>query len=99
MDIHTPKNGDDFFPTLLEGTWFEREQIRVILTHDDCSCISREGYHGDGNPNVFLKPLTKFWNILIHGYDATNTVIVDDSKEKHVCNNEGNFTIWMTHTC
>ena len=72
---------DEFSPTLLERTRFEREQFRVILTQDDCSCISREGYHGDRNPNVFIKPLTIFWDIFIHGYDATNTVIVDVLKE------------------
>ena len=71
MDFCMQKNMDEFFPTLLERTLFEREQIIVILTQDDCSCISRQGYHGDGNPNVFLKPLTKFWDILIHGYDST----------------------------
>ena len=66
MEIRTKKNMDELFPTLLERMGFEREQFRVILTQDDCSCIAREGYHNDGNPNVFLKPLTKVWDILIH---------------------------------
>ena len=35
--------------TLLERTGLEMEQFRIILTQDYCSCIDREGYHGDGN--------------------------------------------------
>ena len=54
------KNMDELFPTLLERTGLEREQFRVILTQEYCSFIAREGYHGDGNPYVFLKPWTKF---------------------------------------
>ena len=36
---------------------------------------------------------------MIHGYDATNTMILDDSKEKPVCNKEGNCIITKMYTC
>ena len=89
----------EFSPTLVERIGLEREHFRLKITHYDCSCIAREGYHGDCNPNVFLKPLTKVWDILIDGYDATNIVIVNESNEKHVCNKEGNCSITKLYTC
>ena len=77
----------------------EKENFRVILIEDYCSPIYREGFDGDVNPYVFLKPLIKVWDILIHGYDARNTIIVDDTKERLVCNEEGNRIITKNYTC
>ena len=48
---------DEFFPSLLERKILKREQFRIIVTQDDCSRIDIEGYDGNGNPYVFLKPL------------------------------------------
>jgi hypothetical protein len=75
------------------------EQFKVILTQDDCDTIPRKGYVGVGNPNVYLKPLNKVWEILKGAYDARNIMIVDDSKEKHVCNDEGNYVITKGYNC
>ena len=91
---------DEFLPLLFRKTGLRREQFRVILTQDNCCPTQREGYDGNvGNPYVHLKPLNKVWEILIDGYDDRNTVIVDDSKEKHVFNDEGNCIITKSYTC
>ena len=51
------KNVDDFFRSLLERMGLERGQFILISTQDYSSRIAREGYHGDGNHFLFLKPL------------------------------------------
>jgi hypothetical protein len=42
---------------------------------------------------------TKVLEILKGAYDARNMVIVDDSKEKHVCNDKGNYVITKGYNC
>ena len=69
------------------------EQLKSILTQTNYYPIARKGCASIGNPYVYLKPLNKVQKILIEGYDGSNMVIVDDSKEKHVCNEIGNYII------
>ena len=69
------------------------KQFKVIMTQDYCDIISRKGYADFENPHVYLKPINKVWKMLKGGYDARNTMVVDDSKGKHACNDRGNYVI------
>lgn len=48
---------------------------------------------------MYLKPLNRVWDILSSSYDTRNTMIVDDFKEKHVCNDEWNYIITKGNMC
>lgn len=84
---------NEFLPFLFNENGFNKGLFKVILTQDECHTIPRKGYGGFGNPYVYLKALTKVWEIWMGGYDARNTMIVDDSKETHVFIDEGNYII------
>ena len=61
--------------------------------------VPRKDHVGVGDPYMYLKPLNKVWDTLKGGYDARNTMIVDDLKQKHVCNDEGNYVITKYYNC
>lgn len=90
---------NEFFQFLFDKNGFKSEQFKVILTQYDCDTILRKGYVVFGNPHVYLKHLNKVWAILMGSYDARNTVIVDDSKEKHVNNHGDNYFIIKGYAC
>ena len=82
----------ELFPSLLYKNGFKMEQFKLILTREHCPSMQRKEYSSSGNPNLYLKPLESILN-LYGDYDAKNTVIVDDSMEKHACKDKGNYII------
>ena len=77
----------------------KEDNLKSYLTQNECAIIPRNGYVGFRNPCVYLKPLNNVWDILMGDYYVRNTVIVDTSKDKHVCNDEGNYIITKGYIC
>ena len=82
----------EFFPYLLYKNGFKVNQFKFILTREYCTTMQRKEHYGTGNWNLYIKPLKSIWDVY-GDYDAKNTVIIDDSMEKHVCNGKGNYII------
>ena len=46
-------------PYLFGKTGLKSDQLKVIVTQDDCDAILRNSYVSVGSPNVYLKHLNK----------------------------------------
>ena len=49
----------------------EKEQFIVILTKYQCDAKKQNGHVGDGNLNVYLKPLNNVWKMLEVSYGVS----------------------------
>lgn len=59
----------------------------------------QKGHADVGNQHVYLKLLTKVWEIFKGAYDSANTIIIDGSKGKHICNDEMKYVITKGYKC
>ena len=71
--------------------------FNVILTQDDSNPIPRKGCVVVQNSHVYLEPLNTNSKIFKCAYDAR--YMIDDSKDKFVCNGEGNYAIEKDYNC
>ena len=70
-------------------------QFKFIRIQENCTTMRRKEHFNSGNPNLYLKTLKSIQD-LYGDYEAKNTVIVDESMEKHAYNEKGNYIITKT---